>query len=197
MNALLESQRHAEALRAEHGFIYGFDTSLAHFGYAVATDFDGPLRFVAVGVLTTKPTPKDKRESKTDDNRRRFEGLANALFSLVARHGPARALCVEATAMPFGKTTSTTLAALGRARGLVDALAANLSLSAHEYQSQTLKKAVTGDRFADKSAVIAGVVRVYPELDALFAQLNAANREHAADAAACVHAFHATPTEEF
>lgn len=196
MNALLDATLHLEARRAEHGFIYGLDTSLAHFGYAVATDFDGPLRFVACGVLTTKPDAKAK--SKTDDNRRRFEGLANALWSLVRRHGPARSICVEATAMPFGRTTSTTLAALGRARGLVDALAANLGLSAHEFQAQTLKKAVTGDRFADKAAVVAGVVRLYPELGPLLEQLNAANREHAADAAASIHAFHhAATTEEF
>lgn len=194
MNALLESQMHEDARRREHGLIYGFDTSLAHFGYAVATDFDGPLRFVACGVLATKPDAKAK--SKTDDNRRRFEGLANALLSLLKRHGPPRTICVEATAMPFGKTTSTVLSALGRARGLVDVIAATVGLSANEYQAQTLKKAVTGDRFADKAAVIAGVTALYPELAPLLAQLNAANVEHAADAAASIHAFHAAQTPE-
>lgn len=194
MSTLLESARHAEALRAEHGFIYGFDTSLAHFGYAVATDFDGPLRFIAVGVLTTKPDAKAK--SKTDDNRRRFEGLANALLSLLKRHGPPRDLCVEATAMPFGQTTSTVLSALGRARGLVDVIAATVGLSAHEYQAQTLKKAVTGDRFAEKHEVVRGVVALYPELGPLLDQLAPSNREHAADAAAAIHAFHAAPTTE-
>lgn len=170
---------------------YGFDSSLSHFGYAIAARAPVGLRFLTVGVLITKPAawkgPKSKAPTKTSDHRRRFEQLATALRSVVARHGKPSAIAVEAVAIPRGKTGLVTVSALGRARGLVDCIAAEHGLSAQEFFSQTLKRVVCGDRSAEKPAVIAAVQRLYPELVGLFAQLHPDNVEHAADACAALH----------
>ena len=175
-------------------FIYGFDSSLTAFGYAVAEVeyFGARPRFLAAGVLTTKPTPKTGpvklRPTKTADHQRRFEWLATELRAVIAQHGKPSIVAVEAVALPFGKTGIVTVSALGRARGLVDGLAAEHGLSAREFHSKTLKKLMTGNPGADKPAVIAAVKGLYPELHELLGQLNAANVEHAADAVAALHA---------
>lgn len=173
--------------------LYGFDSSLSHFGYAVA-ERDQPydrLTFRACGVLITKPVnwkgPKSKAPTKTSDHRRRFEQLAVDLRRVIARHGKPSLIAVEAVAIPRGKTGLVTISALGRARGLVDGIAAEHGLSAQEFFSQTLKRVMCGDRSAEKPAVIAAVVALYPELAGLFAQLHPSNVEHAADAVAALH----------
>lgn len=182
-------------------FLYGFDSSLSHFGYAVAERVPWQtssiswgtrtLSFRAVGVLVTKPVnwkgPKSKAPTKTADHQRRFEQLATDLRSVVARHGKPSLIAVEAVAIPRGKTGLVTVSALGRARGLVDGIAAEHGVSVHEFFSMTLKRLVAGDKSAEKPAVIAAVVRLYPELAGLFAQLHPDNVEHAADAVAALH----------
>ncbi len=171
---------------------FGFDPSLSHFGYAVATvpEHGAEPRWLAVGVIVTKPLGC---ESKTEDNRFRFQGLARQLRALARTHGAPAVIAVEAVALMHGRTTLTTISALGRARGLIDALAAEHSLDAREYHPQALKKILTGERTAEKAAVEKSLVARYPELEALLAQLATANREHAADACAAVHAALAPP----
>ncbi|HOG29514.1 MAG TPA: crossover junction endodeoxyribonuclease RuvC [Vicinamibacterales bacterium] len=166
---------------------FGFDPSLSHFGYAVANvlTYGAKPIWLAAGVIVTKPLGC---ESKTEDNRHRFQGLARQLRELVRRHGHPDVVAVEAVALMHGRTTLTTISALGRARGLVDALAAEYSVDAREFHPQALKKLIAGDRTAEKVAVEKSLVARYPELEALFAQLALANREHAADACAAVHA---------
>jgi len=165
---------------------FGFDPSLSHFGYAVArVDDEGGVWWRAVGVIVTKPLGAD---SKTEDNRARFQGLAAALLGLARHHGAPDVIAVEAVALMFGRTTLTTISALGRARGLVDVLAAMHSIDAVEFQPQTLKKILTGDRTAEKSAVERKLACTYPGLEQLLQQVKPANREHAADAAAAIHA---------
>lgn len=167
--------------------VFGFDPSLSHFGYAVANvlTFGSRPIWLAVGVVVTKPVGA---ASKTEDNRIRFQGLARELRRVVRAHGHPDVIAVEAVALMHGRTTLTTISALGRARGLVDAMAAEFGVDAREFQPQTLKKALTGDRSAEKDDVERALVRRYPELEALFARLAPANREHAADACAAVHA---------
>lgn len=175
--------------------LFGFDPSLTHFGYAVATSAPEGLYWDAVGVLVTKPMAE---LSKTDDNRRRVEGIALKLRALVERHGAPAGIAVEALALPLGKTSMVTVSALGRCRGLVDALAAWHGLAACEFQPQALKRLVTGDRSAPKADVERHLVQRYPQLEPLFGGLKPANREHAADACAVIHAFtqRSTHTED-
>lgn len=172
--------------------LYGFDSSLSHFGYAVAeATYGGKPRFRVAGVLVTAPVKwkglKKDAPTKTADHQRRFEQLATDLRGVIARHGTPSLIAVEAVAIPFGKTSAVTVSALGRARGLVDGIAAEHGLSVREFYSQTLKRVVAGDKSADKAAVIAAVKGLYPELHELFAQLHPDNVEHAADAVASIH----------
>lgn len=171
--------------------LYGFDTSLSHFGYAVAERTAAGPRFRVAGVLITAPVKwkglKKDAPTKTADHQRRFESLATELRGVIERHGKPSLIAVEAVAIPFGKTSAVTVSALGRARGLVDGIAAEHGLIAHEFYSQTLKRAVCGSVSADKAEVTAAVCRLYPELHELFAQLAPANVEHAADAVASLH----------
>ncbi|PZR17513.1 MAG: hypothetical protein DI536_04155 [Archangium gephyra] len=174
--------------------LYGFDSSLTHFGYAVAVRRRTSLvsfQFVACGVWATKPDAD--AETRTADLGARLQGIAGLLFQLVEHHGRPALLACEALALPWGKTSMQTVSTLGRARGLVDALAGQHRQQVHEVQPAQLKRIVTGDQKASKQQVIAAMVARYPELAALFAQLKAANVEHAADAAAAIHAVTTTP----
>ena len=175
---------------------YGFDPSLAHFGYAVCRFREGVPFFVALGVIVTAPEKGAK--SKTDDNRRRVEGIARELRALVTRHGKPDVIAVEALALMHGRTTLTVISSLGRVRGLVDALAAEHGVSAREFQPQALKSAITGNRSAEKAEVERALARHYCDFDDLLSQVRPANREHAADAAAAIHAAttNAARTEE-
>lgn len=166
--------------------VYGFDPSLTHFGYAVARVYAGTgVQWLAAGVIVTKPG--DAR-TKTDDARARVEGIARALRGLLERHGRPNVIAVEALALPLGRTSLVTVSALGRTRGLVDALAVEHGLTAREFQPQALKAAVTGDRSADKALVEHALAREYRGLEQLLEGIAPRNREHAADAAAAIHA---------
>lgn len=164
----------------------GFDPSLTHFGWAVAEVTPGALRFVDCGVFVTKPSDDD--DTKTQGYARRCEALARQLFGLVEQWGRPGLLACEAVALPFGRTSMQTVSALGRVRGLVDALAASQALTVVEFQPAHLKRLVTGDKSASKEAVARAVVTAHPELAHHFAQLRGAHVEHAADAAAALHA---------
>lgn len=166
---------------------FGFDSSLTHFGYAVARIYgDTGVQWLACGVVVTKPNAD--AATKTDDARARVEGIARELRALVERHGRPNVIAVEALALPLGKTSLVTVSALGRCRGLVDALAVEHGLTAVEFQPQSLKKLVAGERNAEKSAVERKLACTYPGLEQLLLQVKPANREHAADAAAAIHA---------
>lgn len=174
--------------------IFGFDTSLTHFGYAVAEANPGDIpftRWLAVGCITPKTfDPKQRRArglTKTSDTQRRVEGIAVELRALIARHGTPEAVAVEALVLGM-RSTRATISALGRVRGLVDAMCAEFDLEAKEFSPQALKKGVTGTNDAEKSAVAARLVELHPTLEGLFAGLSAGSVEHAADACAAIHA---------
>lgn len=179
--------------------LYGFDSSLTHFGFAVAEHRGYHLKWLSVGVIVTEPDAAARKKSKTDDNRRRVEGIAWELRRLVERYGAPSVVAVEALALPLGKTSKVTVSALGRARGLVDMLAVSHGQSAREFAPQSLKRIVTGNPNAPKADVDAALCRAHPGLDELLAQVRPANREHAADACAAIHAatqVHAAPHQE-
>jgi len=186
--------------------LYGFDTSLTHFGYAVAKlhrdglasphsveNLSAPrVEWLAVGCITPRtlgPAQRKKRDlTKTADTQRRVEAIAVELRNLVARHGAPDVVAVESLVLGL-KSTRATISALGRVRGLVDALCAEHGLAAQEFSPQALKKATTGDTGADKGAVQVGLGHAHPELDALLSRLDASSVEHAADACAAIHSF--------
>lgn len=160
--------------------IYGFDSSLTHFGYAVLA----PEGWRAAGVFAT--TPDADAPTRTGDLARRCEFLAQQLQQLVARHGPPSAICCEALVLPWGRTGLVTVSTLGRVRGLVDALAAQHLVRAQEVSPMQLKKLVAGHARAPKQAVQAALCRAYPTLASLLHQLAPASVEHAADAAGAI-----------
>lgn len=186
--------------------LYGFDTSLTHFGYAVARlhrdslarpgiveNLSAPwLEWLAVGCITPRtlnPSQRKKRDlTKTADTQRRVESIAVEVRNLVARHGAPDDVAVESLVLGL-RSTRATISALGRVRGLVDALCAEHGLTAQEFSPQALKKAVTGDHSAEKSHVAHCLVVDHPSLAALFDRLDASSVEHAADACAAIHAF--------
>lgn len=167
--------------------VFGFDPSLTHFGYAVARHAGpGRVNWLATGVWISQPWSGSP--TKTDDTRRRCEGLAALAWKLVRDYDAPSIIAVEALALPLGRTSMVTVSALGRVRGIVDALCAAYQLRAREFQPQALKKAATGDRLAEKAAVQLALERTYPDLANLFSQIGKSNREHAADACAAIHA---------
>lgn len=175
--------------------VFGFDPSLTHFGWCVAEHSarDG-LRLIDAGVWTTKPVVDD--DTKTEGYARRCEFLASRLFGLIEAFGRPASLACEAVALPFGRTSMQTVSALGRVRGLIDALAASQSLTVTEFQPAQLKRLVTGDKSASKRGVIDAVLAAYPEAADIFASIKPSDVEHAADAAAALHAAHLNPTKE-
>lgn len=171
------------------GLFFGFDSSLTHFGYAVAQQDDFGLTYVACGVWATKPN--HDAETRTEDLSARCIGLFQQLDALRERYGSLdsvthRVFC-ESLALPFGRCSMQVISTLGRVRGLVDAFAAPFG-SVSEVQPVQLKRLVTGDPKASKADVIAAMRRLYPSLDVLLSQVKPANVEHAADAAASIHA---------
>lgn len=177
------------------GIYLGLDPSLSHFGFAVAQVSPLPwqdVHFVECGVWATKPDRDDR--TATAGYARRLEYLARNLWDLVERYGRPVVLACEGLAMPFGKTSMQTVSALGRVRGLVDALAASQRLTVHEYQPAHLKRLVTGAKEATKDDVRRVVEAAHPELKSLWPK-RGSDVEHCADAASAIHAVILTNTK--
>lgn len=159
--------------------LLGFDPGYRRFGVAVASVLGRTVRFEAVRVVST-----ERGEGKrTADMRGRMEVIALALAE--ACTADVVALCIEAGAPPFGRTQTSVLTGLGRARGLVDMLAAVMRLPVVELSPMALKKGVTGNHLASKQEVEAEMQVRFPELKALWPRLEA-DHQHAADAAGAI-----------
>lgn len=89
--------------------------------------------------------------------------------------------------MPFGRCRSSVVSALGRARGLVDALAEVHGLPVLEETPQRLKLAAGGRADLSKDDVRIALELRHPELSALWPE-HWTLVEHAADACAAVEA---------
>lgn len=166
--------------------LIGIDSGLAAFGVAVADVSDAGLRFGHVEVWTTRPTAKKRRIRKADETAERIRTLAGCLHQLVVQMKPI-ALCVEAVALPFGRSRPSVVSALGRARGIVDTLAEVHRLPVLEWTPQEVKRVITGTEDASKDAVRVGLEAKYVELAAQW-PVQKTLVEHAADAAAVIHA---------
>lgn len=183
--------------------IVGFDTSLAAFGFAVATmDDEGRLTFTELGCLSTNP---GNCSLKGEDTSQRVMDLHSRLRTLRSRishpDSPLSAVVVESLALPFGRTSMKTVSQLGRARTLADVFASAAGARLMEASAVAVKKAVTGSPRATKEEMIAAWLKnqriakagsfhpfpainvgPYAELERVTPRL----REHAVDAAGSI-----------
>lgn len=184
----------------------GFDTSLSAFGMVAAelSLVDGRLRlhFVAGDVVESEPDNQVKR--KSDDLLRRFGELARRSWAFVREYDP-HVIAVEQAITPVGKykgrgnrgESPQVAQNLGRARGLVDALAAGIAhVTLFERSAQAIKKATTGDHLAEKESMIAALEEAHPEIVSCYPFRLVRGervaykglREHVADAAGSIFA---------
>lgn len=168
--------------------VFGFDSGLRSFGWAVGNIYQSALKglrvhFLAAGVWTTEPNKVIRR--KGDDTSRRTRELWRNLSTLQRQFGRPQIICVEAVAFPFGKTQSSVISGLGRARALVDVLAQEHHVEIFESLPTELKEAVTGNRSASKDEMCEALETEYRDFARLWPRLKA-DREHVADACASI-----------
>ncbi len=139
----------------------GLDPSLTGFGWSV---FQGNA-LVSCGVWRTERAAVEGKVA--DDNHLRFDFIATSLFELIASEiarGEQVQLFVEQLALVFGRCPSGIAAAQGRARGLVDGIAASLTLPVIEVPSAKVKRLanVGKIRKVSKEEVRDAVFAIYP-----------------------------------
>lgn len=146
------------------------DSSLTHFGWA-CLESDGPgdaPRLVDVGLLCTE---KDAENLAHPDAARRILEIGAGMRGLVERFSPVLA-SIESLALPFG-TSKKTVSMLGRVRGVVDGVCFMRGLRLVEIEAKELKEFATGDKGADKPAMVAAMQQRHPRLRALLAGYSA------------------------
>lgn len=138
----------------------GLDPSLTGFGYAVLLE----RAVLKCGVWRT-----EKGAGKVaDDDALRFDFIAGQLAELAEGlinewDGDVVAF-VEEIALPFGRAPAKTAVAQGRARGIVDGIAAATGLQVHEVPSHRVKAIVPTfeRRKVEKQEVADRVIELYP-----------------------------------
>jgi Holliday junction resolvasome RuvABC endonuclease subunit len=170
----------------------GFDPGLAAFGVAVAdVDRELHLTFRRIAVVRTSKSHA-KTQRGFDDLSNRCRELYREVFQVAGLGGnnyddEVVAICVEAVALPFGKCRSSVVSALGRVRGLIDAMSEEWRIPVVEETAQEVKRRLTGSRKATKEEMLEKLVALYPETRGLLPPQTTLH-EHAADAAAVIHA---------
>jgi|SRR5579862_3057047 len=142
----------------------GIDPGTARLGYAVVEGQRGKLTLITCGVVTTTPSLTMPE---------RLLRIYNETTAIIAEHAP-HEMAVEE--LFFAKNV-TTAVAVGQARGVALLVAAQASLSVHEYKPMQVKQAVHGYGLATK-AQVGEMVRVLLHLSAV------PSPDDAADAAA-------------
>lgn len=167
--------------------LLGCDPGLASFGLALYSttgawegDRDDGV-WLDVKVITTKATGSQR---KADSTAARCALIARQLAWWCDEYRP-DAICCEAIALPHGRIQTSVVSALGRVRGIVDAVAAERQLPVLESGPQALKRAVTGDPSAPKDELRAVLELRWPGLQRLWPTQKTLH-EHAADACAAV-----------
>jgi crossover junction endodeoxyribonuclease RuvC len=129
--------------------LLGLDPGLRHTGWGVIEADGNRLRFVADGVVHSRPgTPLAER----------LVDLFRALNDVLDRHAPDEA-AVEETFV--NKNPASTLK-LGVARGVVLLAPAERGIPVHEYSANLVKKSVVGVGHAGKEQVQMMVRRLLP-----------------------------------
>lgn len=164
-------------------WLVGIDGGLANFGISRAEVLpDGKLRFHGSDVWTSKPASKARRLRKADDEAERIAALTSYVHAVLVELRPV-AVCIESKALPFGRCRSSVVSALGRVRGVVDALCHIAGIPVLEETPQRLKIATAGTASASKADVQTALVAMQPELSAM---LPVSGRDHAADSCAAI-----------
>lgn len=173
--------------------ILGLDPGLAAFGVAVIEVHPrrtmemevaaGVTSVLHLEVLRTAKASKKRNLRQADDLSERSREIYRRLSVLVNIQKP-DVLAIEACALPFGKARFSIVSALGRVRGLVDALAQQHGFAIVEFFPQELKKLLTGKKDASKDEVRHALERCFlplpwPTQKGLV--------EHAADALAAAY----------
>jgi crossover junction endodeoxyribonuclease RuvC len=120
--------------------VIGVDPGTARLGYAVVEEQRSRLSLVACGVIET---PKSQTMPQ------RLLQLFTELSGIVREHAP-REMAVEE--LFFAKNT-TTVIAVGQARGIALLVAAEAGISVSEYKPMHVKQAVHGYGLATKEQV--------------------------------------------
>ena len=118
----------------------GVDPGSARLGYAVVEQQRGRLALITCGVVET---------SKAEPMPQRLLRLYQELTTIVAAQAPAEMAVEE---LFFAKNT-TTIIAVGQARGVALLVAAAASIPVHEYKPMHVKQAVHGYGLAKKEQV--------------------------------------------
>jgi|SRR5579884_1396583 len=130
----------ATALRPHARRALGVDPGTARLGYAVVEEYRSRLTLIACGCIETP---------KTLAMPQRLLQLYNDLSAIVQQHQP-REMAVEE--LFFAKNT-TTVIAVGQARGVALLVAAEAGLTVSEYKPMHVKQAVHGYGLASKDQV--------------------------------------------
>lgn len=129
--------------------ILGVDPGLNRCGWGLVVSDGARLSHAGHGVIT--PAPQQQLASRLFDL---FEGLRG----VIEAHAPDEA-AVEET---FVNANARAALALGQARGVALAAAAQRGLAVAEYSPATIKKAVVGAGGADKAQIAFMVRRLLP-----------------------------------
>lgn len=124
----------------------GLDPGLAHVGWAVV-DLD-PLRPIGLGVIRTA---KDSRKVlATVDLHRRGQQIARALTEILAAY-PVGVCCAESISWV---RSASTMAGVGRAWGVIDAVLEARGIGLVQASPQEIKQAVCGRKSASKAEIL-------------------------------------------
>jgi len=165
--------------------VFGVDPGLAHLGVAVAKL--GPTQFRITYVISTERSDRKRKIRSVDDSTARLQSLSRELETLLDDYRPALLAC-EAPSYPRDAGTA---AKIGMSWGAVVALAEARGIPVLVFTPQECKKALCGRISATKDEVQRKLEELYPGIGALWprgARGGTALIEHAADAAAAIHA---------
>lgn len=172
--------------------IMGLDAAFANVGIALGT-YDLVTGQVEIQDLRLSKTVADKAGKKVvrknSDDLRRAKESVSAINQAIADHGVQIVFCE----IPSGAQSARAAWALGIAVGIVAGIQPPLiQLTPKEV------KDVTGERYPDKSHMIAWATKMYPDANwprTGKGAIVAGRAEHLADAVATIHA--GVKTEEF
>lgn len=163
--------------------LMGIDPGLASTGIAVVR-FDGVPWIQDIHVLHTEKSDKKRNLRQADDLAERCRVIHAHLDQVILNYKP-QLLCVEASAMPFGRSRFSVVAALGRVRGLIDALADQHRLCIIEETPQAVRKMLCGKAKVSEEEITQSLERTFPQAKS-FWPTRKSDHEHAIDALSTV-----------
>lgn len=164
--------------------VLGLDPGFRRFGWAVMRVDGAGEELLALGVWRTDKSDAKRNVRKASDDHRRGQELGRELLATLERRKPD---AVTAEAISFVRSSSV-MAQIGRAWGMLDLACVQRSLPLLEVSPQDLKRAVTGRADASKLEVQAALdARFGGRVAELLAGIRAkGDHEHPVDAAGSI-----------